>query len=385
MKTSQIIVFVSVVVLLYSLANYYIFIRGYQALPPLKPWRISYTVLFVLLAASFILGRIGMFVLPENMAGILVRVSSFWLAFMFYFLLVILFLDIVRMLDHFTGFLPDFISSNREKTKQIVFFISLISISLLVLGGHINALHPRHKKLQISIHKKVEQRNQLQIAMISDLHLGYSIRRNYLAKIVSEINTADPDIVFLVGDMIDEDIKPVLKHKMAREFVKLKAPLGVIGVSGNHEYIGNISKTISLLEENGVRILQDSSIKIDNSFYIIGRKDHDGNRYSGSNRKSIDELLNDVDNKLPIIMLDHQPYELAEKAKAGIDLSLHGHTHHGQLWPLNLITKAIYKLSYGYLKIDDSHFYTSSGVGGWGPRVRIGNRPEIVFIDLDFD
>jgi uncharacterized protein len=83
-------------------------------------------------------------------------------------------------------------------------------------------------------------------------------------------------------------------------------------------------------------------------------------------------------------LLDHQPFELDEKEKAGVDLTLSGHTHHGQLWPLNYLTQAIYEVSWGYKKKGNTHVYVSSGVGGWGPPVRIGNRPEIVLIHIRF-
>ena len=83
-------------------------------------------------------------------------------------------------------------------------------------------------------------------------------------------------------------------------------------------------------------------------------------------------------------MMDHQPYELDEVVKAGVDVQFSGHTHHGQLWPLNYITEAIYEVSQGYLRKGNTHFYVSNGYGSWGPPVRIGNRPEVVEVTLKF-
>lgn len=83
-------------------------------------------------------------------------------------------------------------------------------------------------------------------------------------------------------------------------------------------------------------------------------------------------------------MLNHQPFNLQEVAQSGVDLQISGHTHHGQLWPFNYLTSAIFELSWGYKKIENTHFYVSSGYGTWGPRVRVGNRPEIVEINLSF-
>ena len=95
------------------------------------------------------------------------------------------------------------------------------------------------------------------------------------------------------------------------------------------------------------------------------------------------KMLNGVDRSSPLILMDHQPFHLNEAVDAGVDLQLSGHTHHGQLWPLNAITNAVYELSRGYMKKGGTHFYVSCGVGTWGPPVRTGNRPEVVSIILE--
>ncbi|MBT7039475.1 MAG: hypothetical protein HN921_06500, partial [Bacteroidetes bacterium] len=184
MKTSIAIIFVSIVLLVYSSVNYYIFIRGYQSIPEGKNYRIIYTSIFLILATSFVIGRFGMYFLPEKLSTIFIRVGSFWMAFMLYFFLLVLVFDIIKGVHHFTNFLPSVITDSMLKTKQILFIISVISIGLLVLGGHINALNPRIKKLNLNIEKNIEGRSNLQIALISDLHLGYVIDRKYLAKVV---------------------------------------------------------------------------------------------------------------------------------------------------------------------------------------------------------
>jgi len=95
--------------------------------------------------------------------------------------------------------------------------------------------------------------------------------------------------------------------------------------------------------------------------------------------------MKNVDKSKPIVLMDHQPFQLEEAKQAGIDLQLSGHTHHGQIWPLNYITRAIYSISWGYKNDGSTNYYISSGVGTWGPPVRIGNHPEIVNIVLEFN
>jgi predicted MPP superfamily phosphohydrolase len=95
--------------------------------------------------------------------------------------------------------------------------------------------------------------------------------------------------------------------------------------------------------------------------------------------------MKEVDRSFPILLLDHQPFQLHEAEQQGVDLQISGHTHHGQLWPFNFITKKVYELSWGYKKKGNTHVYVSSGVGTWGPPIRLGNRPEIVNVRLSFE
>jgi predicted MPP superfamily phosphohydrolase len=101
--------------------------------------------------------------------------------------------------------------------------------------------------------------------------------------------------------------------------------------------------------------------------------------------KTIPELLIGTDPEKPVIVMNHQPYNLDEAVKSNVDLHLSGHTHHGQLWPFNFMTKAIFELSWGLMKKENTTFYVSSGFGSWGPSVRIGNRPEVLLFNVKFD
>ncbi|MDW7682284.1 MAG: metallophosphoesterase, partial [bacterium] len=164
----------------------------------------------------------------------------------------------------------------------------------------------------------------------------------------------------------------------------IQSKYGVFAVTGNHEYIGGVDAATDYLQNYGVSVLRDSVVKIVDSIYLIGREDRSIRRFSGKARTSLDSLMQGVDRNYPCFLLDHQPFELSEAARNGIDLQICGHTHHGQLWPLNLITRMLYEKSWGYLKRGDTHYYISSGAGTWGPPVRIGNHPEIVEIVVHF-
>jgi predicted MPP superfamily phosphohydrolase len=122
---------------------------------------------------------------------------------------------------------------------------------------------------------------------------------------------------------------------------------------------------------------------VNDAFYLVGREDRSIRR-TGKNRKPLQELMAVADRNDPILLMDHQPFQLEEGETNGADLQISGHTHHGQLWPLNLITQRVYELSWGYKKKNSTHVYVSCGFGTWGPPVRLGNRPEIVNIRISF-
>ncbi|MCF8303082.1 MAG: metallophosphoesterase [Bacteroidales bacterium] len=384
MRHMQFIIFFSIVLIVYAGLNYYIYARGMQAIPIQSSWQTAVKVVFWLLVASYIIGRFGERFWLSPLTQIFTRIGSFWLAAMLYFFLIILLIDIIRLIHVIAPIYPDFIARNMVQTKAYLFYGSIALVALILIGGHINAIRPKVKELNISIDKETGKRSSLNIVMASDIHLGTVVGCNRLTRIVKQINDLKPDIVLLAGDIVDEDIAPVIKENMGEGLERIEAPLGVYGITGNHEYIGGVDEAVNYLEKHGVNMLRDEVIKVDSSFYLAGRSDKDKSRFSGEKRKDLDQLLNDVNHSFPIILMDHQPFHLDKAQQAGVDLQLSGHTHHGQMWPLNYITSAIYEVSRGYKQKGDSHFYVSSGVGGWGPPVRTNSVPEIVKIKVEF-
>lgn len=259
----------------------------------------------------------------------------------------------------------------------IVFFI--------ILAGHLNALVPRIHHLDIQTGLKATDRKELRIAMASDIHLGTIISTRRVTKMVEKINAQKPDVILLPGDIVDEDLAPVIKQNLGAILLKLEAPLGIIGSTGNHEYIGGVNPAVNYLRNHGLVILRDTMLQLTDNIYVAGREDIESNRFAGLKRKSLKEFTSNRPDSSFLIVLDHQPRAIPEAVANKANLVLSGHTHHGQLWPLNYITQAAFPVSWGHKLFDKTHVYVSSGLGSWGPPVRIGNRPEIVVITLHFD
>jgi len=384
MKAYQFLIFFSIVLLIYSLINYYIYIRGMQALPQNISFRNWYPWLFLFVSSSYIISRLMERVWISPVSNFFTFVGSFWLAVMVYLLMAVLVIDIVRLILYFLP-QPAVLANNYVEFKKYLFVAVVTITGIVVLAGHINALNPRVKRIDIHINKKAGQMKILHIAAASDIHMGTLVGPRRTAKLVHMLNECNADMILLAGDIVDEDLSPVIHNDLGRSLLKLKAPLGVFAITGNHEYIGGAEAAVKYLETHGVQMLRDTSIKINNSFYLAGRNDRDSRRFSAKERKGLDKVLEGVDFALPVIMMDHQPFNLQQVVDAGVDFQLSGHTHHGQLWPFGYITNAIYEVSWGYLKKGNSNFYVSSGYGGWGPPVRTGNRPEILDIYITFD
>ena len=384
MKSYQFLIFFGIVLLIYSSINYYIFIRGMQALPQGTNFKNWYPWIFLFVSASYIASRLIERVWISPLSNFFTFVGSFWLAVMVYLLMAVLVADLIRLVLYFLP-QPAVLANNYVEFKKYL-FIAVVGITgIVVLFGHINALSPRIKRIDIHIDKKAGQMKTLHIAAASDIHMGTLVGPWRTAKLVRMLNERNADLILLAGDIVDEDLAPVIHNDLGRSLIKLKAPLGVFAITGNHEYIGGAESAVKYLEKHGIQMLRDTSIMINNSFYLAGRDDRDSKRFSGKERKGLDKVLEGINLSLPVIMMDHQPFNLQQVVDAGVDFQLSGHTHHGQLWPFGYITNAIYEISWGYKQKGNSHFYVSSGYGGWGPPVRTGNRPEILDIYITFN
>ena len=378
------LIFFTIVMAIYLLVNYYIYIRGLQAIPAgsvLRPW---FKWGFWVLVSFYVAGRFLEKIHISLASDILVWAGSFWLAAMLYFFLIVLVVDLFRMVNYFIPYYPSFVTASIEKTRLAVLGASILIVTATVVGGFINARFPRVNRLEVSIDKPGGRHNSIHAVVMSDIHLGTMVGNGFFSRIVGKVNALSPDIILLPGDILDEDLELVLRRDIGRTLKQLHAPLGVYAIMGNHEHIGGAANAYEYLSTHGMTILRDSVVKVDDSFFIVGREDRDMPRFSGRERVSLEQLMEGVDAQHPVILLDHQPYYLEKAAALGVDLQLSGHTHHGQLWPLNHITRAIYAISRGYGRIGNMHVYVSNGIGTWGPPVRIGNRPEILSLRIHF-
>jgi uncharacterized protein len=369
---------------LYTSLNYYVFIRGWQAIsayPILKP---VYAVLFIVIAYGYVLSKVFYKYLHPIAYDILLGVGAIWFAFLVYILLLILLLDMARLFDGWFHFLPSYVNNNYELAKRVTAITVIVIAGLIVFLGNLNKRNIEIRNIEISIPKGDSELDELNVVMASDIHLSPIDGEKLLTEIVDKMNSLNPDIILLAGDIVDDKASVLDERNIGGSFRKLKSKYGVYSINGNHEFINEVESCVKYAEKFGIKFLRDSYILIDSSFYLIGREDSAMPQFTGKQRKSLEEIVMGLSDDYPKILLDHTPFKLEQAEQNKIDLQLSGHTHHGQMFPANLITKMIYEVSWGYKKKGNTHYYVSSGAGTWGPPVRTGSSSEIVNVKIKF-
>ena len=287
-------------------------LRGWQVLRDFSVLRTTYMVGMIVLFVTLFLGLTGSFYLPYSLARILAPIGGTALILFLYLFIAFFLTDLVRLVNYFFHFAPEGMLVFRKWALAG----SALIILVVMLTGNYKFNHPEVVHLDICAENSALQNKELKIVAASDLHLGITIDKKRLNKYVDLINEQNPDIILLVGDMCDNVLAPVVEQGMNEDLRKLKAPLGVYAVPGNHEYIGgNITQTLDYLNSAGMNVLRDSAVLVHDSFYIIGRDDR-----TNRNRKPLSDIMEGLDRDKPFILLDHQPYHLEEAEGEGVDL-----------------------------------------------------------------
>ncbi len=382
MSTRVVLAFIiTVIFTLVSSITYYLLKHILLIVPTYPGLKIFVIAAFAIAAYGFLLGRIIERFWISWVTDSLIWLGSLYLAFGWLCFWLFLGLDIVQGLGHLFHYpLPSSIELLSIK-------VIILTVTILMIVGFIQANTTRIKKLDITIQKKSPLPNQaptLKLVVVTDIHLGTIIGRRHVKKLNRLIEKIDPAILLLPGDVVDEDIRPVIRQDLGELLKSLHPTYGTYSVTGNHEYIGGVEHAVKYLQEHNIRVLRDEWLEVC-GLQIVGREDISSRRFTLQKRKSLDEILVGIDFNKPVILLDHQPSRLNEAQSAGVDLQLSGHTHHGQMWPISLLTKRIFEVSWGYLRKGKTQYYVSCGFGSWGPPIRLGSHSEIIELNLHFN
>ncbi|MCQ2228793.1 MAG: metallophosphoesterase [Bacteroidales bacterium] len=342
-----------------------------------KKARIAIIVTISLLTLSFFLQRIIGASAPEWVNRAMYMASTMWLVVVLYTMVMLLVFGIARLIaKKKNGEVPPETPASWWRIAAIV--------GIVIVSGIINAYTP--KLTHYTLHSdKMPNGDTLRVALVSDIHLGYAVRKGDAERLTKMVNAQHPDLCIIAGDLLDGDISTVVANDLVSPLNDITATRGTYAVLGNHEYMADATKADEYLSKQKLTLLRDSAVTVTtNSFNlppyirIIGREDLSKERMGG--RKPLSEMT--CDTCTYTIVIDHQPGAIDESEECEADLHLSGHTHAGQVWPMRMFTKMTYEVDYGYARKGKTDIIVTSGFGTWGPRMRIGNTPEVVVIDI---
>jgi predicted MPP superfamily phosphohydrolase len=253
----------------------------------------------------------------------------------------------------------------------------LTAVGTTALGARTALGPPRLARQQIGLRKLPRGMDGFRIAVVADIHLGPLLGRGHTARIVDTINRLDADLVTVVGDLVDGSVAEL--GSAAQPLTGLRSRRGSFFVTGNHEYFSGFQEWITEVESFGLTVLRNERVEID-GIDLAGVNDATGGVYGDA--PDYDRALAGRDPAKPVVLMAHQPIQVREAEKRGVDLQLSGHTHGGQIFPFAYLVRLQQPVIAGYARFGDTQLYVTRGAGFWGPPVRVGAPPDITLIEL---
>lgn len=328
-----------------------------------KPWR-TWPLWFVLWHGIAVL-------LYVFKTGTMFRAMSFLLLVLFYIALLgavgRVLLCLVRLFR-----LPE------RRMATVWRLTAPLLLLVIALWGWYAAYYPRVVHYRVVLDKPMTQ--PLRVLVVSDLHLGRWIGNAQLDKLEAIAQAERPDVVLIAGDLVDDVPDIYLRDHMGRHLQRLRAPLGVYAVLGNHDNYRQVQgKIVGAFEQAGVKVLRDESALVGGRFWLVGRRD------DNEARLPLRELMSAhiAASPLPVLVLDHEPTQVAANAQTAMDVQISGHTHGGQIFPGTVLIHLFQDYVYGRYAVNGKTVIVSSGYGLWGIPLRIGARAEAVVVEIE--
>lgn len=340
------------------------------------------------------------FILPEDnfLRRPLFKIGAYWLGISLYLILYVALIDLLRWI--YSKVFKD--KYNDFYARTICALLIIVLTGVTSIYGIINAKIVRTTEYEITINKDGGNFKEMTIAMFGDPQFGYNIGEYHLKQAVDIINKNDVDIVCVVGDIFDNQYSAI-KHpdKLIELFNQIKSKYGMYAVLGNHDVEEPIlcgftfndeslenklasKEMLDFIKKSGMVLLYDENVIINDSVNLYGRADQERPNLGNITRKESGDIFKEVDATKPLFVLDHEPREYDELEKAGVDLMMAGHTHDGQLWPTKIATDIIWENPYGLWVKNAFHAITTSGLGLFGPNMRVGTIAEVCIIHVKF-
>lgn len=362
-RVLSIIIFVSIVSMIYFGLHLYVYkfvSRGLDLAPHARKY---FKIFLWISGSSFFL---HMFFFRRTHLSLLSDYGHIWLGV----IAIAFFVFIVAGLV--VKFIPSHIRTVTLIGLGVTALISMISL--------INGLQkPVVRNITIPVRDLPQELSGFTIVQISDLHLEAQNAKRRIPYLVKTVDALKPDLVAVTGDLIEG--KVCKDPEFCAKLKGMKSTYGVVAITGNHEFYAGMHNFMELAEQTDMKVLRNESITIADHLQIIGLDDDEGRRFDGGG-PNLEKAMKNCDPEKPMILLYHRPVRFERAVAKGVDLQLSGHTHAGQIPPMDLLVWLYYKYPAGLYEKNGSYIYTSVGTGYWGPPMRFLSRHEITKITL---
>lgn len=386
----------------YSLINIYLLYctwRWMRLWLPHRFKRYGKVILPIFYMLVVLPGIVAFFMKPSSLQAWFQRFNNYWLGILIYFIMFSVMVDGILLILRLFRRAPKnpIILRRWSMVVGSVFFGMILSVTLYGIH-HANVIYVNEH--EITVEKEVEGIENLHVVLVSDLHLGYSVGLKNIKSMVEKINECQPDMILFAGDIFDNSYDAIqMPDEICEQLQRLEAPYGIYAVYGNHDIKEKLFCGFSVekytevkrdpredlfLERAGITVLQDEVLHVQNKFYLIGRMDEQKTGVEQIKRAELEELMKGLDKSQPIFVMDHEPSKLAQSAKEGTDVLFSGHTHAGQYFPINIACKFVWDNSWGIKKVDHMYSVVTSGIGVYGPDMRVGTDSEIMDLTIHF-
>lgn len=341
----------------------------------------------LLWALLFISGLVPVFVYQLPRCAVTRRIGQYGDYIMCLFIGILpwaLLYDVARLATRLAGSLyAGFWERNRVQAGAV---FCLGAICVTAYGVYNVLKRPRITPFHIRIGKK-SGLDKLRVALIADLHLGFVYGTRKLNQIVRQINSQNPDLVVIAGDMFNENMREVYHNvELAEAFRRIESRFGVYMCLGNHDSGKDYPQMLEFIGQTGIRLLRDEAEEIAGAFVLAGRTDpFASKKYNMDPSMPLRQVLSGTDAEKPLLLLDHQPTRYDEAEECKVDLVLSGHTHTGQVFPFSLVTKRYFVNDRGYYAQGALQTVVCTGTNTASPPIRLGTHSEIVLIDINFE
>jgi predicted MPP superfamily phosphohydrolase len=374
------LIFLAILILLLTAIHLYLWQRLVRDVTGRLRWR-RLAGIGLLGAMALILVTVLLQPAPSRALSVVLWWTGYlWLGVMFYLLVVLLVLELPVLA---ASRLPRRADPSRRRLLRQGAAIVAGAAAVGVSGYGVSRAYrpPRVTRLVVPLARLDRRADGLRVAVVADIHVSPIWGAGRVERVVEIVNSLDADLITVVGDMTSAEVGEV--RRAAAPLRGMRSRYGAFFVTGNHEYYNGYEEWIEAADELGLRVLRNERLEIAHRGGVIdlaGVNDREGSGYGDP--PDYRAALADRDPSRPVVLMAHQPVQVHEAARYGVDLQVSGHTHGGQVYPFDYLVRIEQPVVSGLSEVDGTLVYVTNGAGFWGPPMRVGADPDVTLLEL---